>query len=139
MVSITSITGSTDGVIFEELKRSSFKRVRPRVTKSRTLDGGVYVDHRGVVDGDREFEIEAILDEATATALQNIHENESLVHIACLQGFYTGAISFLEIDNGFLRMTFWVSDQVAVSSTTVRFLLNYESISLTESVNLSVA
>ena len=69
MVSITSRTGTSEGVIFAELPSSKFKKVEPRITKSRTLDGGVYIDHRGVVEGDRELEIRARLDADQAAAL----------------------------------------------------------------------
>lgn len=139
MVSITSLTGSNDGVIFEELTESTFKKIQPRIAKSMTLDGGVFIDHRGVANGDREFSIKAILDETTAAALQNLHENETLVNISCIQGFYLGAISYLAIDNGNLDMTFWVSDSVTVSTATSRYAFKYESITVTESVSASVA
>jgi hypothetical protein len=139
MVSITSRTGTSAGVIFQELPSSKFKRIEPRVTKSRTLDGGVYIDHRGVAEGDRVFEIKARLDQETAAALELLHKNETLVNIACLQGFYLGAISYLEIDNGEMDLTFWVHDSVTISEPVSRYASGYEGLTVAESVTVGVA
>jgi len=139
MVSITSRTGTSAGVIFQELPASSFKKISPRITKSRTLDGGVYIDHRGVVEGDREFEIKARLDQETAAALELLHLNETLVNMACLQGFFMGAISALSIDNGELDMTFWVHDSVTVAEPVSRYAFEYESLTITEDVTVGVS
>ena len=83
MISITSKSGSSDGVIFDESKESGFKTFEPRVTKSKTLDGGVVYDHRGMVTADREFRIRASnLSIAQISALQTIIENETYVNLA---------------------------------------------------------
>jgi hypothetical protein len=139
MVSITSRTGTSAGVIFQESPKSKFKRVEPRITKSRTLDGGVYIDHRGVAEGDRVFEITARLDKDTADALELLHKNETLVNIACLQGFYLGAIAYLEIDNGELAMTFWVHDSVTVAEPVSRYAFEYESLTIAEDITVGVS
>ena len=138
MVSITSRTGTSDGVIFQELPSSRFKEITPRITKSKTLDGGVYIDHRGVVEGDREFDIRARLDEEES-ALELLHKNETLVNIACVQGFFLGAISYLSIDNGELDMTFWVHDSVTVAEPVSRYAFEYESLTVAEDVIVGVA
>lgn len=139
MVSITSITGTSEGVIFQELPSSKFKSIEPRVTKSRTLDGGVYIDHRGVAEGDRVFEIKARLDADQAAALELLHLNETLVNIACLQGFFLGAIPYLSIDNGEMDMTFWVHDSVTIAEPVSRYAFEYESLTIAEDVTVGVA
>lgn len=139
MISITSLTGSSEGVIFEESKASALRRVSPRITKSKTLDGGIFIDHRGVSEGDRELEIKANISEATAAALQYIYENETLVNLACQYGFYQGAISNLDLKNGAMELTFWVNIPITVETTTARYAFEYETINLTESVAASVA
>jgi len=139
MVSITSRTGTSDGVIFQELPSSRFKEITPRITKSKTLDGGVYIDHRGVVEGDLEFDIRARLDEEESAALELLHKNETLVNIACVQGFFLGAISYLSIDNGELDMTFWVHDSVTVAEPVSRYAFEYESLTVAEDVTVGVS
>jgi hypothetical protein len=139
MVSITSITGTSAGVIFQELPSSKFKEISPRITKSRTLDGGVYIDHRGVAEGDREFVIKARLDKETADALELLHLNETLVNIACLQGFFLGAISYLSIDNGEMELTFWVHDSVTIVEPVTRYALEYESLTIAEDITVGVS
>ena len=49
--------------------KSAFKDLVPRVTKTKTLDGGVVYDHRGMVTADREFNIRAVINEAQTAAL----------------------------------------------------------------------
>ena len=110
MVSITSLTGSTEGVIFDELQNSEFKRIVPRVTKAKTLDGGVSFDHRGVADGDREFRIKALIDETTEAALIALQANETYTNISCPAGFFVGVIADMMTDSGFLDLTFWVKE-----------------------------
>jgi len=111
MVSITTIESKTiDGVVFEELPTSAFRDTPPRVSRTATLDGGAVLDHRGFSDGDRALKIEAFIDETTADNLWYMSRNETLLNIACREGFFTGAISEIKIDGGRLKMTFLVKE-----------------------------
>lgn len=114
MVSITTLESkAVDGVLFYEKGNSTFRNTPPRVVRTKTLDGGAVIDHRGFCDGDRDFTIFARLDEATATDLWTIHRNETLVNISCIEGFFTGSISDMQIDNGDLRLVFIVKEGAA--------------------------
>ena len=107
MISITTLESKAiDGVLFYELPSSTFRDTPVRMTRTATLDGGAVIDHRGFSDGDRAFEIEANLTEAEADALWYMHRNETLLHISCPEGFFTGAISEIKADGGRLKMTF---------------------------------
>jgi len=109
MVSITTKEVETiDGVFFYELKTSKFRDTPARVRRTKTLDGGCVIDHRGFSDGDRKFDIKAFLDEDTADDLDNIYRNQTIVNISCREGFFEGAISRMSVDNGDLNMTFLV-------------------------------
>jgi len=111
MVSITAIESKTvDGVIFNELATSVFRDTNPRVTRTPTLDGGAVIDHRGFIDGDRIFKIEAALDEATTEALWTLYRNETIVHISCIEGFFTGTLAKLKADGGRVTLIFWVKE-----------------------------
>jgi len=139
MISITSKTGSSEGVIFEELPGSKFKDLVPRVTKSKTLDGGVVYDHRGMVTADREFNIRALLTEAQTAALQTIIENETYVNLSCADGFFEGVISRAKINIGKLDMDFWVYIPPAVADTDTKRMYVHDNLTLTESISASVA
>lgn len=114
MVSITTLESkTTDGVLFYENADSIFKNTPPRVVRTATLDGGAVIDHRGFCDGDREFTILASLDEQTAADLWTIHQSETIVNISCIEGFFKGAISECNVDNGKLRLIFLVKEGAA--------------------------
>lgn len=111
MISITTIESKAiDGVLFYELPGSAFRNTPPRLTRTATLDGGAVLDHRGFSNGDRAFEIEATIDKTTADNLWYMHRNETLLHIACAEGFFTGSISQMKVDGGRLKMTFLVKE-----------------------------
>lgn len=111
MISITTITGTYDGVIFNESAESKFKNYDPRLTKTKTLDGGTVIDHRGMITADREFPIKATkLTAAQVAALELIVKNETYINLSCDEGFFQGVISRAEIDNGVLDMLFYVNE-----------------------------
>jgi len=139
MISITSKTGSSDGVIFQESKKSGFKTFRPRVTKSKTLDGAVVYDHRGMIEADREFKITASnLLRSQIDALQTIIENETYVNLATDEAFFEGVISRAKIDNGFLDLDFWVYVPIADTSGSTKRMYEHENLTLTENVIVTV-
>ena len=140
MISITSKSGSSEGVIFEELPGSKFKDLIPRVTKTKTLDGGVVYDHRGMVTADRQFNILAkALTKDQVEALQTIIENETYVNMACGEGFFEGVISRADIDNGNLNMDFWIYIPPAVSDADIKRMYEHDDLTITESITASVA
>jgi len=140
MISITSVTGTSDGVIIEESKASGFKTFLPRVTKSKTLDGAVVYDHRGMVTADREFKIVANnLTESQSEALQTIVENETYVNLATDEALFRGVIQSAEIDRGFLDMTFWVYVPVAEESGSTKRVYVHEDITITEDITAAIS
>jgi len=140
MISITSISGTSDGVIFQEDKSSNFKTFEPRVSRSQTLDGATVYDHRGMAEADREFNISAKnLSESQINALQTIIENETYVNLATDEAFFQGVIQRAELDRGFLNMVFWVYVPIeSASGATKRMYVN-ESITITEDITASVS
>jgi hypothetical protein len=110
MISITSITGSTNGVIFNEKDTSDLYETEVRATKSKTLDGGVSIDHRGFVSADNDMRISAQVDAATETALKALFENETYLNLSCKTGFYKGIIAQLSARDGDINLTFWPSE-----------------------------
>ena len=140
MISITSKTGSSDGVIFIESKESGFKTFEPRVTKSKTLDGAVVYDHRGMVTADREFRILANnLSVSQSSAIQTIIENETYVSLSTDHGFFEGVIQSAELDRGFLDMIFWVYIPPADETGSTKRMYVSDSITITENVTAAVS
>jgi hypothetical protein len=109
MISLTSKTGSSQGVIFQEAADSKLSEFEPRLSKAKALDGRTIFDHRGLQTGDRELEIKAKnLSEETTALLEALVENETFVNLSCKSGFFEGAISRLSIENGNVDIIFWV-------------------------------
>ena len=109
MVSITAKIASTiDSVSFTEELASEFRNGISRVVRSKALDGSVVIDHRGFVDGDRTLKIVANLDESTVDDLWYLFRNETLLNLACKEGFFDGAISDMNDKNGQVELTFLV-------------------------------
>ena len=140
MISITSKSGSSDGVIFQESNKSGFKTFEPRLTKTPTLDGGVVYDHRGMVTADREFRIIANnLSAIQTSALQTIIENETYVNLSTDEGFFEGVIQRADLDRGFCDMVFWVYVPIAEEAENTRRMYVHDDIILTEDMTVTVA
>jgi len=140
MISITSISGSSNGVIFQESKESRFKIFEPRVTKSQTLDGAAVYDHRGMAEADRSFTIAAKnLSASQVTALQAIIENETFVHLATDEAFFEGVIQRAEMDNGFLNMTFWVYVPILAAAGSTNRMYVHDDLTIEESITAAIS
>jgi len=139
MISITSKTGSSDGLIFEELPTSKLRDLVPRVTKAKTLDGGVVYDHRGMITADREFEIKANLTEPQAIALQLIVENETFINLSNNEGFFEGVIGSVGLDSGITTIRFWVYVPIVEIPGSTKRMYEHENVTITENIALSVA
>ena len=139
MISITSQSGSSNGVIFIESKESKFKTFEPRVTKSQTLDGGVVYDHRGMIEADREFNIIANnLNQTQIDGIQNIIENETYINVATDEAFFQAVIQRAELDNGFLRMTVWVYVPPEDEESNTRRMFVFDNLRITENISIAV-
>ena len=139
MISITSKTGSSEGVIFEELQTSKLRDMIPRVTKSKTLDGGVVYDHRGMVTADREFIVNARLTQSQFEALQTIVQNETYVNLSSQEGFFEGVISDLSIEDDITKFNYWVYTPIAASVSNTKRMFVWDSLTLTESITVSIS
>lgn len=108
MISLSSKTGTYDGVSFMEKPESILERREPRVSKAKTLDGDVIFDFRGYATGDWEKNVKASITRTQSEAFKNLVENETFINLADKTGFYDGIVSRYDIDNGELDFDFWV-------------------------------
>jgi len=106
-----SITSATRSVIFQELKTSILDDVQARVSRVKTLDGGVVVTHSGVTDGDRTLQIKARLTETQAIALKAIYTNDTFISIAFTDGVFYGVIQTLKSIKHELNMTILIKER----------------------------
>lgn len=114
MISISTLTQNSSGsVVLHESPESSFEDMSARISRTKTLDGGVTITHSGFSHGDRTFTILAEVTEAEADVLKTIHQTETMVWISCKEGFFSGVIDFLETDSGSLNMSILIKEKLS--------------------------
>lgn len=99
MISITTlIPGTNDTLIIRDYKLASqLRQASARVSKTKTLDGGVVVSHNGFADGDRSININTVLSKSEADILWNIFTTQTFVTVAIKDGVYNAVIKSLKI------------------------------------------
>jgi len=94
MIAISTLTQNSAGhLVIHEKKSSTLNDMPARVARTKTLDGGVYINHSGVADGDRTLNVIARLSETDRARLVNIHQTETFVRVATHDGVFQAAIS----------------------------------------------
>lgn len=99
MISITTLEpGISDAIIIRRYKSNSqLRKAYARVSKTKTLDGGVVVVHNGFADGDRTLNINAILSKIDADILWDIFSTQTFVTVAIFDGVYNAVVRSLNI------------------------------------------
>lgn len=99
MISITTLTPTANGtLIIRDYKLASqLRQASARVSKTKTLDGGVVVMHNGFADGDRSININTVLNKSEADILWNIFTTQTFVIVAIEDGVYKAVIKSLKI------------------------------------------
>lgn len=78
---------------------SNTRTKQRRVNRSKTLDGGVYIDDLGYADGDRTLTLSADVDEDTEDRLFNILENHSLIWVSLHDGAFTAVMNSVSMNS----------------------------------------
>lgn len=83
-----------------------------RINRQATLDGGVSFEHLGTCHGDRTFTIRAKVTALEAATVRLMHENETAVYCVTNEGLFSGAISAIKDERGFIDITYLVEDKI---------------------------
>jgi len=99
MVSITTSTPMTNGkLLIKKYKlNAQVKNGTARISKVKTLDGGVSVSHNGFTDGDRKIDISAMLSKSNADTLWDMFTGQTFVTVAIDDGVYNAVIKTVNI------------------------------------------
>jgi len=111
MIAISSVTQDTAGSVVFSDKRMDYKENTARISRIKTLDGGVYITNSGVSDGDRTLNVSAKITEAQAIILWHIFETYTFIYAAISDGVFYAAISGMAIKNGVLEMTILIKSK----------------------------
>lgn len=111
MISISRIvpSGGVDNVLIET--DVDFRGNTARVIRSKTLDGGVYINYSGVSDGDRTIRLSERLTEDQAGVLWAMFNEGVQVNVAIPDGFFSAAIQSCKIDNGAVTATIFLEER----------------------------
>lgn len=113
MISITTVIPGENNIIINEYKSSILKNAKARVSRVKTLDGNTYVTKRGYTDEDRSLIVKARLTEAKSDTLWDLFKNESLLNVSIRDGFYSGVIESLAVDNGEINMKIFINEKLS--------------------------
>lgn len=110
MISISTTTKNVDGNVIIK-SNADYRDNKARLSRVRTLDGAVIVNHFGVSDGDITLLIEARLGESACAKLWDIFNNSIRVLVSIQDGLFVAAIKSLRIENGLVRMTIFIEEK----------------------------
>ena len=116
MISLTAPSADTSGaLVFEEDPAASkLDNLKARVSRSKTLDGGVHIEHSGVSDGDRTFTVVVPdVTESQYTILKRLYRNYTSINIACREGFFKGTIERVRVSGGDATITILVEQKLS--------------------------
>lgn len=112
MISISTTVANTAGhVILKKHAGSKLKEKSLRVSRTKTLDGGVYINHSGYTDGDRTLSITGTVTEAQAIKLNSMAELYTSFLFGLDDGLYLGSILTMTAENGALKMTVYLKQK----------------------------
>ena len=112
MISISTTVSNPNGnVIITGEHASELRKKTARVSRTKTLDGGVYINHSGYTDGDRTLSVRARISAASAEALDAVFRLYTRVLVSMADGLYYGAIPSMTTENGVLKMTIYIEQK----------------------------
>ena len=111
MIIISMTTADADGFVAVGDGDSAISKIEARVSRTATVDGGCVITHSGVSHSDRTFRISTSINTNQKALIEHIHENSVLVHISCSEGFFLGAISYIDTSTAKLTMTILIKNK----------------------------
>ena len=101
MISLATYTASATygALIIQEDPASILESLPARVSRVKTLDGGVVVNHGGFAHGDRTFAVKASkMTSAEISTLKTIHTTQTIVGVSAPDGYFSAAIEKIDTD-----------------------------------------
>jgi len=112
MISISTISANQNGSVVLMRHHGSKLKEKPfRVSRTQTLDGGVFINHSGYTDGDRTLSVSAQITEAQESIITSISQSYTSFLVSMSDGLYLGSISRVTAENGSLAMTIYLKQK----------------------------
>lgn len=115
MISLTAPTADLSGaLVFKEGSGTRLDIPSARVSRSKTLDGGVHIEHSGVSDGDRTFVVVTPnVTEEQYAILKRLHRTYTSITVACREGVFRGTIDRVRLSQGNAQTTILVKEKLS--------------------------
>ncbi len=115
MISISTMqyNFNNGNVVLHEIPTSDLSSKTARVSRTATLDGGVYINHFGSSDGDRTLKIDVRLTQEQNSIITNMYYNQPFILISMFDGFYTGTIDSINNKKGITALNIFIKERLA--------------------------
>jgi len=111
MISISTQSADANGSVILQCPTISYYDNTARVSRVKLLDGGAYILHSGVSDGDRTLNVSTRVCAEQSAALLNIFTNYQIVIIVLPDGIFLGVISYLKTDQQKADITILIQER----------------------------
>lgn len=87
---------------------------RARISRSKLLNGGTHISHRGVTDTDRDFSVDCRLSTEERDAIDTFYRAGAELMISFWEGSFIGLIAGLDIQrDGSATILFYFKEKLA--------------------------
>jgi len=113
-MSIISIHGNLSGkhVTVADRGGSTLYQREARISRRKTLDGGVVVAHSGQVAGDSDIILRFECSDAHRKTLQEIFETDTIVFLSCREGYFSGYLNTASYDGKKINLNFMILEKI---------------------------
>ncbi len=94
-------------LFLRDISQSETPYGESRMTRSKLIDGGVYIEKRGAAHGDRDISIRGNVSEAQAEALEYFWYNQVNIALSIPEQLLIGYVKSMNITGGDMSLTFW--------------------------------
>lgn len=115
MIAITTVTFDLAGVLLLNKVKQPAPEIMRRVSRTKTIDGGVVIQDSGLSHGDRTFVVTiSDLSQEIVDRVFYLIQAYSEIHIATEEGFFLGSLErFFTKSTGEGRLTILVKDKLS--------------------------
>jgi len=110
MISINTTTSDTNGSILINTV-ADIRDNTARISRTKTLDGGVVINNSGFSAGDMTLRISERISESKAAVLWYIFQNYTSILLSTNAGLFLAAIQSLKPNNGKMTMTILIESE----------------------------
>lgn len=106
-----TVSDQNGSIVFQNTSKCDFGDMPSRVSRTKLLNGEVYIGHYGVCAGDRTFYLDLKVTKAEADRVRYIHTNSRYLLFGINEGLFYGVISEFGDKNGMVKATILIKNK----------------------------